>query len=121
MIVYSKEVKNFGVERCALQIYCSGKLPTPKKLECTLFHSKLECMKEKIGSAFSLTLGSKLMIGKDERMKETENNSRRRRYGRKRIWRLEAPVTTCVSLGLLCDNRTQEWGTTSFISGEIRE
>jgi hypothetical protein len=45
MIVYSKEVKNFGVERCPIQIYWSGQLPTPKKLECTLLHSKLECMK----------------------------------------------------------------------------
>jgi hypothetical protein len=26
-----------------------------------------------------------------------------------------------VSLGLLCDFRTQEWGTTRFISREIRE
>jgi hypothetical protein len=80
---YSKEVKNFGVERCPLQIWCikrgwapnkviwaqltagklhqvglghvprpawytiywSGQLPTPKKLEKKLFHSKLECMK----------------------------------------------------------------------------
>jgi hypothetical protein len=45
MIVYSKEVKNFGVERCPLQIYWSGQLPTPKKVECTLFHSRLECIK----------------------------------------------------------------------------
>jgi hypothetical protein len=26
-----------------------------------------------------------------------------------------------VSLGLLCDSRTQDWGTTRFISKEIRE
>jgi hypothetical protein len=45
MIVYFKVVKNFGVESCPLQMYWSGKLPTPKKLKCTLFHSKLECMK----------------------------------------------------------------------------
>jgi hypothetical protein len=44
-IVYSKVVKNFEVESCPLQIYWSGQLPTPKKLECTLFHSKLKCMK----------------------------------------------------------------------------
>ena len=30
MIVYSKLVKNFGVESCPLQIYWSGQLPTPK-------------------------------------------------------------------------------------------
>jgi hypothetical protein len=37
MIVYSKEVKYFGVERCSLQIYWSEQLPTPTELECTLF------------------------------------------------------------------------------------
>jgi ribosomal protein L24E len=45
IIVYSKVVKNFEVERRPLQIYWSGQLLTPKKMECTLFHSKLECMK----------------------------------------------------------------------------
>jgi hypothetical protein len=28
---------------------------------------------------------------------------------------------SAVSLGLLCDSRTQEWGTTRFISNEIKE
>jgi hypothetical protein len=40
-----KGSENFGVVSCLLQIYSSGQLPTPKKFEYTLFHSKLECMK----------------------------------------------------------------------------
>ena len=55
--VYSKELENFGVDKGSLQIIWSRQISTPKKLECTLFHSKLDCMHNavRIWSEFSLT------------------------------------------------------------------
>jgi hypothetical protein len=55
MIVYSKDVKNFGVGRCTLQIYWSGQLPTPKKIGVHTFPLQIGVHEVKSWSAFSLT------------------------------------------------------------------
>ena len=74
LCINSKKYKHLGVEKCPLQHFCSGPLCTPtlpKEFECTLFHSKLDCMKY-----FSLCdtngqylLATQVDIGKEKRVK----------------------------------------------------